>query len=162
MASEMTSAFREVAMKKLSEAKQKGATLATATAATAASIKSNVPASTSFVFRTSMTAQAPTDVSLEAKLDQLRDTNNALRRHLAEHPTTTLDASINKLDLINESLAFTIENIQECAHVIKLLHRQFKDVAALQSELDTSFYQTNKKAESAAEISSADAAPAVL
>lgn len=72
MATDMTSALREFARKKLTEAKQKGATLATATAA---SISSNVPTSTSFVFR-SQTAAAQTqnpkdDVSLEKKLDAL-------------------------------------------------------------------------------------------
>lgn len=72
MATDMTSALREFARKKLTEAKQKGATLATATAA---SISSNVPTSTSFVFRSQATAQQQQhpkeDVSLEKKLDAL-------------------------------------------------------------------------------------------
>lgn len=73
MATDMTSALREFARKKLTEAKQKGATLATATAA---SISSNVPTSTSFVFRSQTVAAQQTqnpkeDVSLEKKLDAL-------------------------------------------------------------------------------------------
>ena len=74
MATEMTSALREFALKKLTEAKQKGASLATATAATAASITSNVPTSTSFVFRTNAPQQqTQEDVSLEKKLDALSE-----------------------------------------------------------------------------------------
>ncbi|KAF1330982.1 hypothetical protein FI667_g4722, partial [Globisporangium splendens] len=127
MATEMTSALREFALKKLTEAKQKGATLATATAATAASITNNVPTSTSFVFR-SNAAQQQThkDVSLETKMDSL---------------TERLDTSIYKMDLINESLAFTIENIQECSHVMKLLNRQLKDSAAMKNEANKTFYR---------------------
>lgn len=72
MATDMTSALREFARKKLTEAKQKGATLATATAA---SISSNVPTSTSFVFRSNASSaqqqNQKADVSLEKKLDTL-------------------------------------------------------------------------------------------
>lgn len=39
-------------------------------------------------------------------------TNDVLRESLTSSSTDTLDGAIYKMDLINESLAFTIENIQ--------------------------------------------------
>lgn len=73
MATDMTLALREFARKKLTEAKAKGATLATATAA---SLSNSVPTSTSFVFRSSATQQQTTTAStfapLDDKLDALR------------------------------------------------------------------------------------------
>uniref|UniRef100_K3WIJ1 Uncharacterized protein n=1 Tax=Globisporangium ultimum (strain ATCC 200006 / CBS 805.95 / DAOM BR144) TaxID=431595 RepID=K3WIJ1_GLOUD len=139
MATEMTSALREFALKKLTEAKQKGATLATVTAA---SITSNVPASTSFVFRSNAAQQqTQKDVSLETKMDSLKEANEFLHDSLTAHAAERLDASIYKMDLINESLAFTIENIQECSHVMKMLNRQLKDTAAMKNEANKTFYR---------------------
>lgn len=76
MATDMTLALREFARKKLSEAKQKGATLATATAATLSS--SVVAAPTPFVFRSLSTQQSEPPLverrraSLDRKLETLR------------------------------------------------------------------------------------------
>lgn len=42
------------------------------------------------------------------------DANSALKKRAADHPIETLDDATNKVDLINESLAFTIENTQVC------------------------------------------------
>ena len=72
MASEMTFAFREFARKKLNEAKQKGASLASVTTA---SLASSVPAPTSFGFRSNAASQPTTiseDLPLEKKLKLLR------------------------------------------------------------------------------------------
>ncbi|KAJ0399849.1 hypothetical protein ATCC90586_005391 [Pythium insidiosum] len=119
MASEMTASFREFALKKIHEAKQKGATLATVTAATAAHIKSNVnvavPATSAFGFRSQVSAPTPRDrkeLPLDKKIAQLRESNAALKKAATEHPTDTMERGIYKMDLINESLAFTIENLQ--------------------------------------------------
>ncbi|GLE03794.1 hypothetical protein PINS_up012696 [Pythium insidiosum] len=148
MASEMTASFREFALKKINEAKAKGATLATVTAATAAHIKSNVnvavPAPASFVFRSSQssaTALEKKEVPLEKKIVQLRESNAALKKAATDHPTDTMERGIYKMDLINESLAFTIENLQECSHVMKMMHRQFRDLSAMHSDHEPQFYR---------------------
>lgn len=67
--------------------------------------------------------------------------NDSLRGALTGSESEALDESIYKLDLINESLAFTIENIQEGSHVMKLLNRQLKDSAAMQNPAHKTFYQ---------------------
>lgn len=74
MATDMTLALREFARKKLSEAKQKGATLATATAA---SLQSSVPAPATFAFRGAQQQQPQTQsgrtrVTTDEKLRTLR------------------------------------------------------------------------------------------
>ncbi|KUF80523.1 hypothetical protein AM587_10003741 [Phytophthora nicotianae] len=111
-----TSALREFAFKKLQEARERGSELAAVTAARAASsISSSVPVSSSFVFR----AQS----SVEQQQEQL-------------------PASLeNKL----ETLTFSIENIQEGSHVMKLLNRQLKDSATMQNPAHKAFYQRNEQ-----------------
>ncbi|CAH0480803.1 unnamed protein product [Peronospora belbahrii] len=138
-----TSTLREFAFKKLQEARERGTELAAVTAARAASsISSSVPVSSSFVFRSqsSTTQQEQLPVPLEQKLATLKASNEALHAKLAGS-NGTLDESIYKLDLINESLAFTIENIQEGSHVMKLLNRQLKDSVAMQNPAHKTFYQ---------------------
>lgn len=71
--------------------------------------------------------------------------NDSLRAALAGSSSGSLDESIYKLDLINESLAFTIENIQEGSHVMKLLNRQLKDSAAMQNPVHKTFYLRTKQ-----------------
>ncbi|TYZ59447.1 hypothetical protein PybrP1_012786 [[Pythium] brassicae (nom. inval.)] len=150
MATDMTLALREFARKKLSEAKQKGATLATATAATLSSSVAAAPAP--FVFRSPASQQSqppPVDrrrASLDRKLETLHHTNDFLHESLtgsatAAAPADSLDGAVYKMELINESLAFSIENIQECAHVMKLLNRQLRDSAAMKDEAHKTFYR---------------------
>ncbi|POM59863.1 hypothetical protein PHPALM_31349 [Phytophthora palmivora] len=139
-----TSALREFAFKKLQEARERGTELAAVTAARAASsISSSVPVSSSFVFRTQSSAvqqaqQLP--IPLDKKLETLKTSNDSLRAALTGRSADVLDETIYKLDLINESLAFTIENIQEGSHVMKLLNRQLKD-SAMQNTAPKTFYQ---------------------
>ncbi|KAG7377083.1 hypothetical protein PHYPSEUDO_012176 [Phytophthora pseudosyringae] len=140
-----TSALREFAFKKLQEARERGTELAAVTAARAASsISSSVPVSSSFVFRAQSSAaqqqgqQLP--APLESKLETLKTSNDSLRAALTDTSSGSLDESIYKLDLINESLAFTIENIQEGSHVVKLLNRQLKDSTAMQNPAHKTFY----------------------
>ncbi|POM68020.1 Hypothetical protein PHPALM_15872 [Phytophthora palmivora] len=139
-----TSALREFAFKKLQEARERGTELAAVTAARAASsISSSVPVSSSFVFRTQSSAvqqaqQLP--IPLDKKLETLKTSNDSLRAALTGSSADVLDETIYKLDLINESLAFTIENIQEGSHVMKLLNRQLKD-SAMQNTAPKTFYQ---------------------
>ncbi|KAG2787155.1 hypothetical protein JG687_00013554 [Phytophthora cactorum] len=144
-----TSALREFAFKKLQEARERGTELAAVTAARAASsISSSVPVSSSFVFRAQSSSEQQHDqlpVPLEKKLEALKTSNDSLRATLAGTSNGTLDESIYKLDLINESLAFSIENIQEGSHVMKLLNRQLKDSAALQNTAHRAFYQRNEQ-----------------
>jgi hypothetical protein len=139
MASEMTSAFREFALKKLNEAKQRGATLATvATASISSNVNVAVPATaTSFVFRSNATRQHEKEpLALDRKLSVLRalsspiykcsmelfthcrdewhagEANAALKKTASDHATETLDDAVSKIDLVNESLAYSIENVQ--------------------------------------------------
>lgn len=67
--------------------------------------------------------------------------NDLLRAELAGSSPGSMDESINKLDLINESLAFTIENIEEGSHVMKLLNQQLKESASMQNPVHKTFYQ---------------------
>ncbi|RLN89370.1 hypothetical protein BBJ28_00012948 [Nothophytophthora sp. Chile5] len=157
MATDMTSALREFAFKKLQEAREKGTTLAAVTAARASSLSSSVPASSSFVFLSQTSAAQPEPqlpVPVEKKLEALSafaliecGSNDALRAALTGTSSEALDESIYKMDLINESLAFTIENIQECSHVMKLLNRQLKDSAAMQHPAHKTFYQRREEAD---------------
>jgi len=71
--------------------------------------------------------------------------NDSLRSALTGSSSGSLDESIYKLDLINESLAFTIENIQEASHVMKLLNRQLKDSAVMQNSAHKTFYQRTEQ-----------------
>ncbi|KAF1773100.1 hypothetical protein GQ600_7705 [Phytophthora cactorum] len=71
----------------------------------------------------------------------IETSNDSLRATLAGTSNGTLDESIYKVGLINESLAFS--NIQEGSHVMKLLNRQLKDSAALQNTAHRAFYQRN-------------------
>lgn len=48
--------------------------------------------------------------------------NEAVRGALTGHATDTYSDSIAKVDLINESLAFTIDNIQVLYSTLTLLH----------------------------------------
>ncbi|KAI9986946.1 hypothetical protein PInf_026023 [Phytophthora infestans] len=143
-----TSALREFAFKKLQEARDRGTELAAVTAARAASsISSSVPVSSSFVFRaqSSVGQQQELPVPLEKKLETLKTSNDSLRATLTGTSNGSLDESIYKLDLINESLAFSIENIQEGSHVMKLLNRQLKDSAAMQNPKHKAFYQRSEQ-----------------
>ncbi|KAF4044193.1 hypothetical protein GN244_ATG03473 [Phytophthora infestans] len=167
-----TSALREFAFKKLQEARDRGTELAAVTAARAASsISSSVPVSSSFVFRaqSSVGQQQELPVPLEKKLETLSElptdsrvlrgadavvyyvsivietSNDSLRATLTGTSNGSLDESIYKLDLINESLAFSIENIQEGSHVMKLLNRQLKDSAAMQNPKHKAFYQCSEQ-----------------
>lgn len=142
MATDMTSALRDFAFKKLQEARDRGTELAAVTAARASSLSSSVPVGSSFVFRSQNSAQQEQSdpLSLDKKLEALKTSNDALRTALTG-PSEALDESIYKLDLINESLAFTIENIQEGSHVMKLLNRQLKDSAAMKNSAHKTFYQ---------------------
>ncbi|KAF1773146.1 hypothetical protein GQ600_2087 [Phytophthora cactorum] len=133
-----TSALREFAFKKLQEARERGTELAAVTAARAAS---SIPAPC----RSSEQQHDQLPVPLEKKLEALKTSNDSLRATLAGTSNGTLDESIYKLDLINESLAFSIENIQEGSHVMKLLNRQLKDSAALQNTAHRAFYQRNEQ-----------------
>ncbi|TMW56219.1 hypothetical protein Poli38472_008867 [Pythium oligandrum] len=148
MASDMTSAFRDFALKKLNEAKQKGATLATVTAATAASISSSVqvPGPTAFVFRGNGNREQLTtsELSVDKKIAMLKDANGALKQAARQHPSETLEASLYKMELINESLAFTIGNVQECSHMMKMMHRQFRDLGSMQQSDDRFFYRKDR------------------
>ncbi|KAG6585091.1 uncharacterized protein IUM83_08392 [Phytophthora cinnamomi] len=140
-----TTALRSFAFKKLQEARERGSELAAVTAARAASsISGSVPVSSSFVFRAQSSAaqQEPTlPVPLDQKLETLKTANDSLRAALTGSSSEALDESLYKLDLINESLAFTIENIQEGSHVMKLLNRQLRDSAAMQNAAHKEFYQ---------------------
>ncbi|KAL3674141.1 hypothetical protein V7S43_000103 [Phytophthora oleae] len=139
-----TSALREFAFKKLQEARERGTELAAVTAARAASsISGSVPVSSSFVFRAQSSAaqQEPQlPVPLEKKLEALKTSNDAVRAAMVGTSNGSLDECIYKLDLINESLAFTIENIQEGSHVMKLLNRQLRDGATMQNPTHKTFY----------------------
>eukprot|EP00644_Phytophthora_capsici_P005376 jgi/Phyca11/12857/fgenesh1_pg.PHYCAscaffold_1_\ len=114
-----TSALREFAFKKLQEARERGTELAAVTAARAASsISGSVPVSSSFVFRAQSSSEQQEQqlpVPLEKKLKTL------MRAAMAGTSNGSLDECIYKLDLINESLAFTIENIQEGSHFFSRL-----------------------------------------
>ncbi|RLN56296.1 hypothetical protein BBJ29_007438 [Phytophthora kernoviae] len=150
MTTDMTSALREYAFKKLQEARDKGTSLATVTAARAASsISSSVPVGSSFVFRSQNSAsqEQQQPVPLDKKLETLKTSNDSLRAALSGSASESLDESIYKLDLINESLAFSIENIQECSHVMKLLNRQLKDSAAMRNPAHKTFYQRSDQSE---------------
>ncbi|OWZ15120.1 hypothetical protein PHMEG_00011302 [Phytophthora megakarya] len=140
-----TSALRDFAFKKLQEARERGTELAAVTAARAASSISSVPSS-SFVFRqNAATQQEQQPIPLDKKLETLKSSNDSLRAALTGRSSDLLDESIYKLDLINESLAFTIENIQEGSHVMKLLSRQLKDSAAMKNSTHKTFYQREQK-----------------
>ncbi|KAI9911188.1 hypothetical protein PsorP6_008741 [Peronosclerospora sorghi] len=142
-----TVAVREFAIKKLQEARERGTELATVTAARAAlSISNSVPVSSSFIFRSSSLAEHEQQlrVPLERKLGKLKRSNDSLRSSLAGRSTGTLDESISKLDLINESLVFTFENIREGSHVTKLLKQQLKDNVAMQNPRHKTFYQKSR------------------
>uniref|UniRef100_M4B3R6 Uncharacterized protein n=1 Tax=Hyaloperonospora arabidopsidis (strain Emoy2) TaxID=559515 RepID=M4B3R6_HYAAE len=67
--------------------------------------------------------------------------NDSLRAALAGSSSGPVDESIYKLDLINESLAFTIENAQGSSHAMKLLHRQMKDTADMDNPEHKTFYR---------------------
>ncbi|KAH7488150.1 hypothetical protein PRIC1_007730 [Phytophthora ramorum] len=146
-----TAALRDFAFKKLQEARERGSELAAVTAARAASsISGSVPVSSSFAFRSQGAAaqqeQEPElPVPLDQKLQSLKTSNDSLRAVLTGSSSGALDESIYKLDLINESLAFTIENIQEGSHVMKLLNRQLKDSAAMQNPAHKGFYQRSEQ-----------------
>ncbi|ETI31913.1 hypothetical protein F441_21072 [Phytophthora nicotianae CJ01A1] len=144
-----TSALREFAFKKLQEARERGSELAAVTAARAASsISSSVPVSSSFVFRAQSSVEQQQEqlpASLENKLETLKKSNDSLRSTLTGTSSGSLNESIYKLDLINESLAFSIENIQEGSHVMKLLNRQLKDSATMQNPAHKAFYQRNEQ-----------------
>ncbi|KAE8899490.1 hypothetical protein PF005_g20485 [Phytophthora fragariae] len=144
-----TTALRSFAFKKLQEARERGTELAAVTAARAASsISSSVPVSSSFVFRAQSSAvqqEQQLPVPLEKKLETLKTANDSLRTALTGSSSEALDESLYKLDLINESLAFTIENIQEGSHVMKLLNRQLKDSAAMQNPAHKTFYERAKE-----------------
>jgi multidrug resistance efflux pump len=71
----------------------------------------------------------------------LDDANKNLKVAAVEVPIETLEESISKLDSINESLAFTIENLQETTHVMSLASRQLKDLESMANDLDGHFYQ---------------------
>ncbi|KAF1780887.1 hypothetical protein GQ600_17530 [Phytophthora cactorum] len=145
-----TSALREFAFKKLQEARERGTELAAVTAARAASsISSSVPvsSSSSSVLRARLSSNT---ISCQCRWRRssrrlVKTSNDSLRATLAGTSNGTLDESIYKLDLINESLAFSIENIQEGSHVMKLLNRQLKDSAALQNTAHRAFYQRNEQ-----------------
>ncbi|TDH68762.1 hypothetical protein CCR75_009193 [Bremia lactucae] len=128
-----TTSLRYFALRKLQEAKERGTELAAFTAARAASsINLSVPDSSSFVFRAQNSAGKQPDqqqlLPLK-KLESLKKFNDSLRARLLNK---SMDECIYKLNLINESLAFSIENIQEGSHVMKLLNRQFRDTAAME------------------------------
>ncbi|RMX65404.1 hypothetical protein DD238_006187 [Peronospora effusa] len=139
-----TSALREFAFKKLQKARERGTELAAVTAARAASsISNSMPVSSSFVFlsQSSTTEQEQLPVPLEHKLAMLKTSNDSLRAELAGSSSGSMDESIYKLDLINESLAFTIENIQEGSHVLKLLNCELKESASMQNALHWTLMQ---------------------
>ena len=71
--------------------------------------------------------------------------NDSLRAALTGSSSGPVDESIHKLDLINESLAFTIENVQGGSHTMKLLHRHIKDTAAMQNQKHQAFYRRRPK-----------------
>lgn len=151
MATDMTSALREFAFKKLQEAKQKGATLANASAATASATLADTAASLSklsssapvasaggFTLRTHSPSAPPQPSAVPTREQHLRKlrtdgyiaaevsssswtdllivcsggANSDVRTAVAASSSAALSESVYKMDLINESLAFTIENIQ--------------------------------------------------
>ncbi|CAI5738802.1 unnamed protein product [Peronospora destructor] len=140
-----TSALREFAFKKLQEARERGTELAAVTAARAASsISSSMPVPSSFVFRSQSSRLSRSSCQCRWNTSWrclVKASNDSLRAELAGSSSGSMDESIYKLDLINESLAFTIENILEGSHVMKLLNRQLKESASMQNPAHKTFYQ---------------------
>ncbi|CEG42465.1 uncharacterized protein PHALS_12740 [Plasmopara halstedii] len=143
-----TSSLREFALKRLQEAREHGTELATLTAARAASsISKSLPVSSSFVFRAQGSEKPEFEqqpLSMEKKLSSLKAAHDLLRAS-STGTSGAMDEITSKLDLINESLAFSIENIQEGSHMMALVKRQLKDNADMKCPSQIEFYQRNER-----------------